>query len=550
MAAISNFLHGPEIVELDTAADPIRSIESSIVAIVGTAGKGSVNTPVLISSKSEGVDVFGAFATDGFTIPSALDALYDQGSPTVVVINVADPDESDYITAVSGEVTTPDADDEIQLDFPYVTTDGVTFGNIIGLQTFSAGATGTITLPAGSTVVAVKSSDGVTTHTGSGTDYSVSSNVITNVSGSGIADAATVQVTYTNTFTVTTHYTLDNDTGVISLTTAGAAKVITDATVAVSYEYLDPTSVVIAAIVGADTSGVRTGVYALLDCESVLGVKPRVICAPGWTHQKESDAPNVVVSELIGENGTDILDKLKAFVVADATDETGTYDDAVTYAADFDSKRVYVVFPQIKYTDPDSVVSTRPASGAVAGLVAKVESDNAPGGYRLSPSNKVIRGILGTAVAIDASLGDASSTANLLNSNRVATIIRRGSSFYLWGNRSTTTDSDFSFLSVTRIFDIVNESIKEAHVWAIDQNITVDFVNEVLERVNAFIRSLISQGVLIDGSAFADSVLNTAESLASGQLYINLDLLPPTPAERITFRSHLSRDYSISEITG
>jgi len=401
MAAIDNFLHGPEIVELTTAPDPIRSIESSIVAIVGSAAQGPINVPTLISSKAEGVEVFGAFALDGNTIPSAIDALYDQGSPTIVVVNV--------------------------------------------------GAAGDVD--------------------------------------------------------------------------------ITD-------------------VVGGTNGTTRTGVYALLDCESLLGVKPRVICAPGWTHPKAEGNPNLVISELTGENGTDILAKLKAFVVADATDDEGNYANAVDYANDFDNKRVYVVYPWVKYTDPAGNVSLRPASGAVAGLVAKVEADNAPGGYRLSPSNKIIRGILGTAVPIDSALGDEDSTANLLNSNRVATIIRRGSSFYLWGNRSTTTDSDFSFISVSRIYDIVNESIKEAHAWAIDQNITLDFVNEVIERVNAYVRSLISQGVLIDGTVFADKVLNTAESLAAGQLYINLDLLPPTPAERITFRSHLSRDYSISDITG
>ena len=39
-------------------------------------------------------------------------------------------------------------------------------------------------------------------------------------------------------------------------------------------------------VVGTFQNGVRTGIQALLDAESELGVKPRILGAPGWTRSR------------------------------------------------------------------------------------------------------------------------------------------------------------------------------------------------------------------------------------------------------------------------
>ena len=84
----TEFLHGVEVVEVPSGPRPVRTLKSNIIGLAGTAGKGPVNTPTLITSRREGVLVFGA---DVGTIPDSLDGIYDQTGATVVVINVFDP---------------------------------------------------------------------------------------------------------------------------------------------------------------------------------------------------------------------------------------------------------------------------------------------------------------------------------------------------------------------------------------------------------------------------------------------------------------------------
>lgn len=91
-------------------------------------------------------------------------------------------------------------------------------------------------------------------------------------------------------------------------------------------------------------------------------------------------------------------------------------------------------------TDTDTAISTKivhPASARVAGVIAKSDAER---GFWHSPSNRLIDGIVGTARPIDFTLGDATSRANILNENEVATIIQRDG-YRLWGNRTASSDA-------------------------------------------------------------------------------------------------------------
>lgn len=281
------------------------------------------------------------------------------------------------------------------------------------------------------------------------------------------------------------------------------------------------------------TTGQYEGVQALLGAESVVGFAPRVLCAPGFTHQRLGATPtaNPVVSELIG-----IAERMRAVIIADGPNTTDA--DAITYSGDFGSARVYVVDPWVKVFRGGSIV-TEPASARVAGLIAKIDNDR---GFWWSPSNQNVNGIIGTARPIDFKLGDANSRANLLNEQNVTTIIRQDG-FRLWGNRTLSSDPKFAFLSVRRTADILNESLQRAHLWAVDRNITRTYVKDVEDGVNAYIRSLVDLGALLGGRCWADPDLNTAANITQGKIYFNFDFTPPYPAEHITFRSILTNDY-------
>jgi phage tail sheath protein FI len=287
------------------------------------------------------------------------------------------------------------------------------------------------------------------------------------------------------------------------------------------------------------TTGEFEGVQALLGAESVVGFAPRILCAPGFTHQRPEDPVNAgtylanpVVSELIG-----IAERLRAVIIADGPNTVDA--DAIAYSGDFGSPRVFVVDPWVKVLDADGNIVTEPASARVAGMLAKTDNDK---GFWWSPSNQNINGIIGTGRPVDFKLGDANSRANLLNEQNVATIIRQDG-YRLWGNRTLASDPKWAFLSVRRTADIINESLQRAHLWAVDRNITKTYVEDVVEGVNAYLRTLKSLGAILGGECWADPDLNTPANITQGKVYFNFDFTPPYPAEHITFRSHLVNDY-------
>jgi phage tail sheath protein FI len=399
------FLHGVEVIELNDGARPIQTVKSSVIGLVGTAPQGPVNTPTLIlGSRAKAAEIFGVNddANKDYTIPKALDGIFDQAGAMVVVINVADPSNPAHLT------------------------------------------------------------------TGS----------------------------------------------------------------------LDPANITSADVVGGvdGTTGQYKGVHALLAANSELGVTPRILVAPGFTHDMPSGNANPVVSELLG-----IAENLRAVIIADLPNTNNT--DAIDYVGDFGSARVYPIYPWVKVLDSLGAIVEEPASSRVAGLIVKSDNER---GFWWSPSNLVINGIVGISKPIDFVLGDVNSKANYLNENNIATIIQE-SGFRLWGNRTLSADPKWAFLQARRTADMINDSLLKAHLWAVDRNITKTYIEDVLEGVNNYLRHLKSIGAIIGGTAFADPELNTPDQIAQGKVSFDFDFTPPYPAEHITFRSKMTDDY-LSEI--
>ncbi|MFD2177740.1 phage tail sheath subtilisin-like domain-containing protein [Veronia pacifica] len=278
--------------------------------------------------------------------------------------------------------------------------------------------------------------------------------------------------------------------------------------------------------VNTDT-GNYEGVQALLAAESVLGVAPKILIAPGFTSEQ------AVVAEMMG-----IADRLRAVIIADGP---STQDaDAIAYRQNFGSGRVYVVDPKAKVFDTVSAKETvEPISARVAGLIARSDNDR---GFWWSPSNLEIYGITGTDRPVDFTLGDTNARANYLNESDVATVIRKDG-FRLWGNRTCSSDPKWAFLSVRRTADMINESLLRAHMWAVDQNITATYLEDVTEGVNAYLRDLKALGAILGGECWADPDLNTPSNIAQGKVFFDFDFTPLYPAEHITFRSSLVNDY-------
>ena len=293
----------------------------------------------------------------------------------------------------------------------------------------------------------------------------------------------------------------------------------------------------IANVVGSSTG--FTGVHGLMAAESVVGVIPKILIAPGFTHQTTGGNANPVVAELLGvaSSTSGIGTRLRAIIVADGpnTDDA----DAITHAALHASSRVLLVDPWVKVSDASGNIVDQPPSARVAGLIAKSDAER---GFWWSPSNQPLNGIVGTSRPVSFALGDQNSTANNLNELKISTIIREDG-FRLWGNRSTGADGMFQFLSVRRTADMIQESLLRSHLWAVDRCINRTYLQDVKESVNQYLRSLKARGAIVGGECWVDPEQTGIGNIANGNAVFSFDFTPCYPSERVTFNSHITNDY-------
>ena len=276
-----------------------------------------------------------------------------------------------------------------------------------------------------------------------------------------------------------------------------------------------------------NADGSRTGVQAILDCQTKLELTPRLLLAPGQYGNKD------VVDALIA-----VAEKTRAVVLADGSNTTDAA--AMAFAGQFASRRVYVVDPSCTMFDASAASSTDvPTSAIAAALIAK--SDNQRG-FWFSPSNQPILGVSGTKRAIDYTPGDYSSRAQVLNEANVATVINQ-QGFRLWGNRTCSGDSKWQFLSVVRTADMIHESLVQSQQYAVDSNITRRFNDQVIGSVQGYLDSLTAREAILGGSIWFDPQKNPANDIKNGQVVFSFDFTPPYPAERVTFESVLTDTY-------
>jgi phage tail sheath protein FI len=490
------FLHGVEVLEILDGPRPIRTVASSVIGLIGTApaaeaevkasltiGTAAANNGILFTSKKTGE--LGNKTAVRFRNPMANSATLSVSvSGDLITVNLA--------TGPTGTVTTTGT-----LLIAAIAAN--TAANALVTAANVATSTGAGVVPVANT-----------TFLDGGLDEAFPLNTPVLVSGSRTMAA---RAGATGTLANALDGILDQ---------AGAAVVVVRVTEGANL------AATVTNIVGS--SSLKTGAWAFASAETSLGVRPRVLIAPGFSDQQAA------TSELLA-----VATRLRAVVIADGPNTTDAA--AITYAQGFGSDRLMIVDPQVQVLRAGVLVN-EPASSRVAGLIAKSDNDR---GFWWSPSNQEILGISGASRPVDFILGDVNCSANLLNAANVSTIIRQNG-FRLWGNRSTSADPAFAFLSVRRTADLIYDSIQAAHFWAIDRNITKTYLEDVSESVNGYLRSLKNQGAILGGKCWPDPDLNTPANIAQGKVYFNFDFTPPYPAEHIIFRAILTNDY-IEELT-
>lgn len=300
----------------------------------------------------------------------------------------------------------------------------------------------------------------------------------------------------------------------------------------------DPSKVIAADIIGeVDTDGNSSGLQALIGTYNLFGYVAKMLIAPGYCTQ------NAVATEMIS-----VADKLRAMALIDAPVGT-TVNEAIagrgasgTINFNTSNKRAVLCYPHVKrYDTATDAEVLEPLSQRLAGVIAARDVEK---GYWWSPSNAEIKGIVGMELPITALINDSTTEANALNEAGIVTLFNSfGTGIRTWGNRSAafpTNTSPENFINVQRTADILHESIEYNMLQYIDRPINQALIDTIRESVNGFIRTLVMRGALIDGKCVYDPAKNPTTEIAAGHLTFDLEFMPPTPAERITFESYIN----------
>lgn len=110
----ANYLHGIETLEVERGPRAIKVVKSAVVAVVGAAPIGPVNTLTLCQTEVDDAQ-FGpeALTIQGFGIPEALAGIHAFGAGTVLVINVLDP--AVHKSSIADQARTFGDNDRLQL---------------------------------------------------------------------------------------------------------------------------------------------------------------------------------------------------------------------------------------------------------------------------------------------------------------------------------------------------------------------------------------------------------------------------------------------------
>ena len=347
-----------------------------------------------------------------------------------------------------------------------------------------------------------------------------------------VADTYISNVVVTSQDDVTTYdidvdYTYDSDTGEVIRIDAGG--IAAGATVKVAYDKPDASLVTAADVIGTVDAGTgaHSGLQALLTAKSALGIKPRILGAPGLDAQ-------AVAAELAV-----IADALRAFAYVSA-DASNTSAEAVLYRGNFGSKRVMVIFPDwLVYDVATDTTGSAPVTARALGMRAKIDHEV---GWHKTISNMPVNGVVGIDKDITWDLQDPNTIAGYLNANDVTTLINE-KGYRFWGSRTCSADPLFAFESATRTGDILADTIADAHLWAIDKPMSKTLIDDIVEGVNAKFRELKAQDYIIDALAWVNPEKNTEASLASGELHIDYDYTPVPPLESLNLYQKITTSY-------
>ena len=154
-----------------------------------------------------------------------------------------------------------------------------------------------------------------------------------------------------------------------------------------------------------------------------------------------------------------------------------------------------------------------------------------------APANEVVRG------AVDLEINISKGEHDLLNPVAVNCLRAfPGRGIRIWGARTLSSDPEWRYLNVRRLFNYLEESILNGVQWAVFEPNDQVLWAKVRRSIAAFLTMEWRKGALFGttpNEAFfvkCDAETNPAEAIDLGQLTCEVGVAPVKPAEFVIFR--------------
>ncbi|MDP9093238.1 MAG: phage tail sheath subtilisin-like domain-containing protein [Actinomycetota bacterium] len=215
--------------------------------------------------------------------------------------------------------------------------------------------------------------------------------------------------------------------------------------------------------------------------------------------------------------------------------------------AGYDSKFATLYWPWTKVMDPASGRAIHiPPSGYVAGVWARTDDTR---GVHKAPANEVLRGVL--SLERDITRGEHDQL-NPIGVNCIRAFPGQG--IRVWGARTLSSDPEWRYLNVRRLFNYVEKSILNGTNWVVFEPNDQLLWQSVRRNIIMFLRGVWRSGALFGRTpeeAFyvkCDDENNPPESRDAGVLTVDIGIAPVKPAEFVVFRlSQFSQGAELSE---
>jgi phage tail sheath protein FI len=212
--------------------------------------------------------------------------------------------------------------------------------------------------------------------------------------------------------------------------------------------------------------------------------------------------------------------------------------------AGYDSKFATLYYPWLEVMDPlTNQPLLVPPSGHVAGVWARTDSTR---GVHKAPANEVVMGVNGLGFQVTQ---EEQGGLNRTGINCIRAFPGRG--IRVWGARTLSSDPEWRYLNVRRLFNYVSESIMEGTQWAVFEPNDERLWMQLKIAASNFLRRTWREGALFGATpeqAFfvkCDSETNPPDVIEAGQVIVEIGIAPVKPAEFVVFRiSQYSADAS------